>query len=103
MTNLQIQTKSVHFKVETMPLPLKIFWGGLEGRGWDGVTASLTCSERTILRLSKFVPHGHHNAARAEDKYKDQVGDLRLYAAVETVVQPGHEGANGQQGNPTVV
>lgn len=106
LKNLQMQTNSVHFNVDTIhAFTFKniLGWVGGDGGRGDGVTATLTCSERTILRLSKFVPHGHHNAARAEDKYQDQVGDLRLNAAVETVVQPGHEGADGQQGNPTVV
>ena len=64
---------------------------------------TLTCSERTILGLSKFIPHGDHNAARAKDENEHKVSNLGFNTAVETVVQPWHKGANGQQGNPTIV
>ena len=65
--------------------------------------SSLTCSHWSELGFSKLVPHGDYNAGRAENEDEDEVGDLGLQSAVETVVQPGHEGSHSQQRDTTII
>ena len=63
----------------------------------------LTCSNGPELGLSELVPHGDDDAAGAQHKDEDEVGDLGLQAAVEAVVEPGHKRAHGQQRYATVI
>lgn len=62
-----------------------------------------TSSDASKLGLGELIPQGYHDAAGAQDKYQDQVGNLWAQATVEAVIQPRHKGTHGQQSYTTVV
>lgn len=62
-----------------------------------------TCSNSSVLWCGEEVTLGDSDGGQSQYTHHNQVDETRLRRAVEGVVQPGHERAHDQEGNPTVV
>lgn len=62
-----------------------------------------TCSDSSVLRRGEEVTLWDGDGSQAQDAHHYQVDKAGLWRAVEGVVQPGHEGAHDEEGDPTVV
>ena len=62
-----------------------------------------TCSDSSVLRRGEEVALGDEDGGQPQYAHHYQVDEAGLRGAVEGVVQPGHEGAHDQEGDPAVV
>lgn len=62
-----------------------------------------TCSHSSVLRRGEEVALWHGDGSQTQDAHHYQVDEAGLRRAVEGVVQPGHEGAHDEEGDPAVV